>query len=827
MGIPQSLYRTCIKFAVTSCALIATAASVQAQTLNLSSNQFTVSVPSTTFSSTPTISSGGVVPAVTGVPTTGTLTTPTFSFTLQGTGITSTSGTYTVGIILDEQGSQRRLEVYIPGVSLSFDGSDNLTGTLTTPNVTIYGRDTSGSLTAEITAASAGSVAFSGNSISFSAADQITFIQAQGGILADITTSINNTGLTYDYTVILARTAGTNYAFEHSGGTDFPATGATEFTLVPASNAAENAVLATTGQKLTGVVTFSATASSGGGGTTTDSTSATVAQISTDATAVINAPITDSSAADYQTAAEALRDDATTLFNSIEAGDTVDVDLINSTAAALVNLISHAATIAADSSTPTTGATRSALARGVARANQALKQLLRAVRRSGTAISSTQLTAIRAQGSDLRAESRDSIRAILANRQREAGSGITSILALSDVSAIEIVESEAEEIKAVIAESQAAADAELAIAGADFDVAFSNDLRDLSQSAAEATFDLLGAQLGLSIEYTDDAAAQAILSGNLELLNRLVDTILLSGGGSAEINTTTTDTALVVAGLDAIPAGNLSANLAAFVKADALSLFADSGTVLASQALTDALSTETLTVDTDTGEVTLTVGENSFSVFVSSAGPAATILPTGTFLLPDSSILVVNDNLAIRLVAATPKLIEFAGAIDATDAYATSIETDGKLLLTNTTTGEVFTGAFSYQLLAAGTAGALSFDVPAIDPASSDYVITVEYADGTRQAVRPAIADSLFLLSLKTAGFSAAIDSATGVVSIGGFNFKPDFIKQPLSSSDISYLSENQDSIGVAYRTSDFNGDGTTDYQVLTINGKQVFYVQP
>ncbi|CAE7417822.1 unnamed protein product [Symbiodinium microadriaticum] len=254
------------------------------QQLNLTSNQFTVSVPSTTFSSTVSVANTGTVGAVTGVPTTGSLTTPSFSFTLQGTAINGTSGTYTVGIILDEQGSQRRLEIYIPGVSLSFDGGGNLTGSLTTPNVTIYGRDSAGTLTAEVTAANGGSVSFNGNSISFSAADQISFIQAQGGILADITTSINNTGLTYDYTLILANTAGTNYAFEHSDGTDFPATGASEFTLVPASNADENTALATNGQKLTGTVAFAAASSGGGGG----GSSVTAGEVSTSLTSAFS-----------------------------------------------------------------------------------------------------------------------------------------------------------------------------------------------------------------------------------------------------------------------------------------------------------------------------------------------------------------------------------------------------------------------------------------------------------------------------------------------------------------------------------------------------------
>ncbi len=261
MNFPQSLLQTYIKIAFVSCALIAVTTTAQAQTLGISSNQVTISVPGTSFSTTATIANTGVVSAVTGVPTTGTLTTPTFSFTLQQTGAAGLNGTYSVGIILDEQSSQRRLEVFIPTVTFTFDGSGNLTGSLGAQNVKIYGRDAAGATLAQTSVASAGSVAFNGSTLSFSAADQITLIQAQGGILADITTSINNTGLSYDYTVILARTVGTNFTFQHSDATAFPAAN-NEFVV----GAGDNAVLNTTSQKLTGTVTFAAVSGSGGGG---------------------------------------------------------------------------------------------------------------------------------------------------------------------------------------------------------------------------------------------------------------------------------------------------------------------------------------------------------------------------------------------------------------------------------------------------------------------------------------------------------------------------------------------------------------------------------
>lgn len=232
-----------------------------AQTLSVSGDSVTISVPGTTFSQVATLNNAGVVSSVTGVPTTGSLTTPTFSFTVAQATSESTTGTYSVGIILDEQSSNRRLEVFIPGVVMAFDASGNLTGSLSSPNVNIYGRDASGATQAATTVASGGSVNFNGSTLSFSAASQIALIQGQGGILADIITSINNVGLGYNFTVILARTAGTNHTFQHTDATPFPAAGA-EFIL----GAGDNGVLGTASQKLTGTVTFAAVAVASGGG---------------------------------------------------------------------------------------------------------------------------------------------------------------------------------------------------------------------------------------------------------------------------------------------------------------------------------------------------------------------------------------------------------------------------------------------------------------------------------------------------------------------------------------------------------------------------------
>lgn len=818
MGISQFLYRTLFRVTAISSVLLATATTLQAQTLNLSSNQFTVSVPSTTFSSTTTIANTGVVSGVTGVPTSGTLTTPTFSFTLEGTAINSTSGTYTVGIILDEQGSNRRLEVYIPGVSLSFDGSGNLTGSLTTPSVKIYGRDSSGSLTAEITAASAGSVSFNGNSISFSAADQITFIQTQGGILADITTSIDNTGLTYDYTVILAQSGGaTNYAFEHSDGTDFPATGATELTLVPASNAAENTVLATNGQKLTGTVKFAAPGGGGGGGGGGSTPASEAAAVETATTDLQNAlsgggAITPAVLTQVSSLVTSTTAAAASVGSGIANGSVTvatGVDLLASLSTQISSLATGKSTAQASGDAAAAAALDSA-----ARSTVASLKTLTAGLKNKT-VTPTQIVQLKTLADSATANVRSYLQSLLAS--------------ITPVSAITVSEVIAQ-VTPVIADLSASVNNLLTVPDFTMDNTLFTNLQDASQTAAQSVLAPLGTTLGLTVSYTDDTAAKALLGGNVTLLGRLLDITAIDIGGAAAVNDTTTQAALTAVGLNAVNAANLTTNLSTFVNPDVFSANAGAGQTTLTTTLTSALAATALTVDANTGVINYTKGSDTFARLVKSVAPAPTLLPDGQYVLADGSTLIIVNELAITMVTAADEVVEFAEAIQlaGTGGFTTAIAANGQVGLNETSSGAVFSSLFSSAALTSGTAVSnTAFEAPTGDPAASTYRFVVTFKDGTRQEILPAISDTAFFTSVQNAGFTILVDRVTGGINIAGFSFRPDYFLTPLSTDDALYLTSNADTSGVAYRAVDANGDGTTDYQVLTANGVQTVYGLP
>lgn len=789
-----------------------------AQTLSVSSNQVSVTVPGTSFSSTATLANTGSVSAVTGVPTTGTLTTPTFSFTMVQTGAESSTGNFSVGIILDEQGSQRRLEVFIPTVSFTFNAGGALTGALGAQNVKIYGRDAAGATQAETSVASAGSVAFSGSTLSFSAADQIALIQAQGGILADITTSINNTGLTYDYTIILANTSGVNYTFQHSDTTAFPVA-ATEFVI----GAGDNAVLDVNSQKLFGTVTFAASSGGGGGGGGGTTPAAEVASVEA-ATDELVADIasqgfTPAVTSQVNTLVASTSTAATNVAAGLKAGTTTTatgISLIASLGSQLNALNSLSITVT------DTDPDKASKIDTIAAANQSL---LASMKSLSTGFAGRGITASE------RAQLAGTIVTFSSSVQTLLNSLLTSFSLVSAQSSTAItVDTLVTDFRVLIDDYESAVSNLLTIPDFTIESSLFSSVQGISQRVGRGLLASLGTELGLSITYTNDTAAKALLSSNVALLDRLLGVSAVNIGSGATLTSTTTQAALTTAGLSATDAANLTTNLATFVNPDTFTADTGTGQVTLTSVLTSALTADSLSVDATTSRVNYTKDSNTFAVFVKSVYPAPSILPEGQFILSDGSVLIIGDELAVTLVSAANDMVEFAEAIQlaGSGSFTTAASSNGHVSLNETASSVVFSSLFSSAALSSTTAASTtSFEAPSGDPAASSYRFVINYKDGTSQEILPAIADSAFFTSVENAGFAILIDRLTGGINIGGFNFRPDFFQTPLDTAASTYLTENADSSGVAYRTTDANGDGRTDYQILTATGIQTVYGLP
>ena len=120
-----------------------------------------------------------------------------------------------------------------------------------------------------------------------------------------------------------------------------------------------------------------------------------------------------------------------------------------------------------------------------------------------------------------------------------------------------------------------------------------------------------------------------------------------------------------------------------------------------------------------------------------------------------------------------------------------------------------------------------SFEAPSGAPAALDDLFAVRYTFGVRQEILPAIADSRFYDSVPRYGFQLSTDRTTGLITIDGSWFRPDYFQMPLTSAETLFVSNNADASGVAYISTDANGDGITDYRVITSTGLQIVYGLP
>lgn len=358
------------------------------------------------------------------------------------------------------------------------------------------------------------------------------------------------------------------------------------------------------------------------------------------------------------------------------------------------------------------------------------------------------------------------------------------------------------------------------------------DVQSLSQAAMDLILQPAAAELGFTFSFVSNLHTQNRLRSNAAFFEKIMGAVALDIGASFTIDTIATQAALKTAGLSTEQAANLSAQIATFVKPDNALVDLGAGAISVKSYLESALglTTGSVTVDATTGGVRFQDGSNTVSYLIASVAAAPVSLPLGQFTFSDGATILVKDGLAVELIPAPYDLIGFAAAINSigNGEFTTTLNGSGATLLTEVSSGVVFSAAFSSMITnAASGTGSLSFAVPSGDPASPDYVFTAHYGDGSSQVVTPIIANSAFFRSVSNAGFQVTTNRENGTIQIDSFNFKPDYFQMPLTSADNSFLSANKDSSGVAYRAVNANNDGIMDYEIVTATGKQIVYGRP
>lgn len=201
-------------------------------------------------------------------------------------------------------------------------------------------------------------------------------------------------------------------------------------------------------------------------------------------------------------------------------------------------------------------------------------------------------------------------------------------------------------------------------------------------------------------------------------------------------------------------------------------------------------------------------------------------VPEGARIISSGAALLSQDGVGFVLTPAPKDTAAFVqGMTDSFSASVTLNPNTGAYILESTDAKASITFALEDVSDTSGATGSVTFDAPALDPADPNYKFTINYTDGSSQSMVPFVAEPGFIDSLRLLGALPTIDRSTGVVDIDGLLVKPDLIVRDLNSSEQIFLDNNKDANGVAFAaTDDVNGDGVSDYIVLSAEGAQVLY---
>ena len=234
----------------------------------------------------------------------------------------------------------------------------------------------------------------------------------------------------------------------------------------------------------------------------------------------------------------------------------------------------------------------------------------------------------------------------------------------------------------------------------------------------------------------------------------------------------------------------------------------------------------TVTTDSTTGNMTLSNGTEKYV----AANPVSRLVPDsvpeGISYLANGTAVLVGNGVATELSPTAFDQTAFSNAVTSA-GFQVTYRSNGTI---NIALGgnERFSGAFAYDNLGSATScGAVSVTAPTGNPAAPDYAFVVKCADGVTQRVTPIADNTSFYATIANADLNASTNRNTGVITIKTVgSFKPSFFVTPLSLTDTTYYNANKNADGIAFRASDKNGDGKTDYEVLSADGVQVLYGQ-
>ncbi len=789
-----------------------------AQQLGIASNSVTVSNQGGSFTATAlSVNGEGNVASVSGIPTSGPLDFPTFSFDMVNNAVPAGVYTFTAGFAIDHAASSRRLEISVPGITLNING-DTLTGSVSNPSITLIGRSGDGSVTVKKTGVNVvGTMSITDSTFKFDADDMLQEIKDEGGILGDVINTIDVANQTYNYTFVLKQTGGSAVQFGISPGASFDAfpTSTADFIL----NSNDLQATFTGGYKLNGALTFG-TATSGGGDTGGDTggggtTTTPDEEVQDVADTVNNIDVPTTGTVDDSTVNQVndALTNTTTLGDSIESGLTAGTTSVSTT---LDYLNTTSTAIDKAGTTNTTNTTSGGTTVSTTTVTTSVDKITSVIKTlsSTTTLSEDQKTTL----TNTTTNTLTSLSKVVVAPTTNTTSTTSLLTSASNL----LIES----VAATGTLTQAMSDAG----------------RTLAQTALRTTVSLLASQTSSDISGTDVsnvAQAQVLLQSNKRLLSKVLDTVSIPLGETAaqtQAKQATLQSNLLATGLSGNSASTLSQNLASRKNPSTVTVPTTAGSTTVSQILTTGLSASVggnVEISSDDNNVTsLVTGGTTYPVSVKKIALVPEEIPEGITTLPNGDVLSVSNGVATTLSPSAKDPVAISSALNGIDSnLVVDQDSDGKLTFTGADNVK-FAGTFAFDttpttVSGPDTVGSTVFVAPTGSPSDPGYSFKVNYDDGTSQNISPVISEPNFYGSLGGFGLDVSTDRSTGVITAGSTSLKPDYFIRSLSEADQQFLDANGDSNGIAYRQVDANNDGITDYEVISSRGVQLVYGVP
>ena len=778
--------------------------------LSVTDNMVTVSDADTDIERTASIRPGGMVEPFTELPSTEVFSFPTLSFGLDTSGAftddtgsptgSSSSYRFRAGMVIYDPDdlSGRRLELDIPSVTMTIDNDGAISGEIGPQDFNVWGRtsDTEVAVSVDINTP----ITFSENTFEFDAATLIELIQSDDGELGDALSNIRTEGQTFKYLLVLKQESANLDEPHVALGSKHDGEFTPFLTVEAEAGAADGFVgnnlgnpprplngLYAGGYRLTGEVRFAVPGDPG------DPVVPVVPVVPVD-------PIDP---------VDPVPGVITTPSRACNFANTVLSDLNR-------DIITDAQAI-----------------RFLDTLNDSLETAGTAIQ-AGTEVEMTNVLCILDGIGDIVGALDDSaLNPALVNDLQAVTQ--TTLTLVSDLVADD---ADPDSTEAVMDSTSYVVNAVLGV-DATMEADYKATAQSLVESVLSKALDDIAATLGrdrAAFAFTDAEATRVLLAENTTLLDRVLEVTAISLTGTTPLDGDATRSAIEEAGVSAAGAEALAAELNQFVIPPAFLIEIDGQAVDLLDLLNDALpGFGAATVDSGTGTVAFASDSGATEAFVTGVAIVPDSVPQGVFVSPDGSALIIADCVAISLAPSPADPVEFVRAIELVGGgeFITTIRDNGALALTHAPSGDAINITFPFDVIGSGEPGTMtSFTLPqGNDPVDPEYLIDVTFEDGSTQSLVPMIAAPQFYDSVTALGLEMETDRSTGVITISGYRFRAGYNSWPATNFEILYWNRSADAFGVAYIPTDANGDGVTDFNVVTlINGVlagQIVYQLP